>query len=155
MPDGQNSRLLHPSSWSPRALAGALFVLFAAVLLGVGFALLSIFTGGNSGPKLHTLPATRSCLQDKGVATAAPPRDDFVASTALGGALRARLAANSVTIDFGTSVAGALGIERAYRRFAPRRFPLDSVMLRRDDVVLLWERQPAADELREITRCLK
>ena len=81
--------------------------------------------------------------------------DDFVASTALGGAMSVRLpTGNFAHVSFGRDADEAARIERAYRRFASGPIPGDSLQ-RRSNVVLLWNSAPSPEESDAIVGCLK
>ena len=121
--------------------------------LAVVVAFLPAACGGDERG-LYTLEPTRSCLE--GADLQPTQRNlDFVASTALGGALRVRFAENLLSLTFGNSQEEAERIERAYRRFAPRPFPIQDVLRREGNVVMLWGVSPTIDELETVMRCLR
>ena len=68
---------------------------------------------GASG-QIYAAAKTRSCLAAHG-ARIGPASDDLVASTATGGAFRAYLVGNFVTVVFGATVADAKNVDDAYR----------------------------------------
>jgi hypothetical protein len=121
--------------------------------LAISLAFLLAGCGGDDSG-LYALEPTRSCLAD---AELRPTQKnlDFVASTALGGALRVRFDENLLSLTFGESLGEAERIERAYRRFAPRRFPIQDVLRREGNVVMLWGVSPTIDQLETVMRCLR
>jgi hypothetical protein len=124
-------------------------------LLGLAFfvAVLTAACGGDERG-LYALQPTRSCLEDADLRLT-QRNVDFVASTALGGALRVRFRGNLLSLTFGNSEEEAERIERAYRRFAPRRFPIQDVLRREGNVVMLWGVSPTIDDLDTVLRCLR
>jgi len=110
--------------------------------------------GGQGEENLYELDPTRSCFR-KADLNPSTKRLDFVASTALGGAFRVRFPENDLTITFGAAEPEAERIERAYRRFAPRRFPIQDVLRRDRNVVMLWGVAPTIDQLDTVNRCLQ
>jgi hypothetical protein len=109
--------------------------------------------GGSGGSKLYTLQLTRSCLVAKHVALGGTL--DFVATTATGGALRARLPQNFVTVAFGATSADADNIDQAYRSFHARNVGIDDVLLENGNAVLLWHQHPSDADVATISDCLK
>ena len=109
--------------------------------------------GGNAPPDSYALDPTRSCLEDADVAVSTSGLD-FVASTALGGALVARPEDNRVVVAFGEGEAGADRIVRAYRQFAGKRIPLRDLLFQEKNTVLLWEEPPTEQQARTIRDCL-
>jgi hypothetical protein len=108
---------------------------------------------GSGGSPLYSLRKTRLCLNAKHVKLGGPL--DFVATTATGGALRARLPSNAVTIVFGETIADADNIDQAYRRFRAKNVGIEDVLREDRNVVMLWHEHPADADLAEITGCLK
>ncbi len=132
---------------NPRVLAA----LAALVVAGCGGG------GDDDGAEdetLYRLGPTRACLQraDLRVTTRGL---DFVASTALGGSVRTKLRGNQVTLAFGRTTDDAIAIERAYRRFAGKGVPLNRVLARDRNVVLLWAEPPTAGHDRRVRDCLE
>jgi hypothetical protein len=109
---------------------------------------------GGSGVGNYELEPTRSCLEDSELRPT-QRKVDFVASTALGGAMRVRIAQNDLSLAFGESEQEAERIEKAYRRFAPKRFPIQDVLRRDRNVVMLWGVSPTIDQLDAVNRCLR
>ena len=79
----------------------------AALLLA-----LVVLAAGCGGTKRYSLAKTRACLAQKGARING--KLDFVASTATGGAFRALLRPNFVTIAFGNSENDAKQLERRW-----------------------------------------
>lgn len=123
-------------------------VALAAVLVLAGCG------GGDDDDEPYRLAATRQCLERANLRVTTRGLD-FVARTALAGSIRARLATNRVTLAFGRTEDDAVAIERAYRRFAGRGVPLDRVLARDRNVVLLWGEPPSAREDERIRGCLE
>ncbi len=132
-------------TWPVQRVCGA--ALAVALLLG------GCGGGDDGNPRQYELEATRTCLEAANVDVSARNLD-FVASTALGGAVRARFDLNSVTLAFGESPDDAARIETAYRNFAGPRIPIEDVLVRDRNVVMLWETKPAAEELARVQDCL-
>jgi hypothetical protein len=125
----------------------------AATLLVVLVPVLAAGCGG--GPKSYSVTKTRACLVKKGAKL--NRKLDFVASTATGGAFRAVLRDNFVTVAFGETEGDAKQIELAYHRFA---FPnvrkgLADVLKRDRNAVMLWHQHPQDANLSLVQACLK
>jgi hypothetical protein len=110
--------------------------------------------GGDEEPDAYRLAPTRDCLRSENVVVTTHDLD-FVARTALGGGLRANLARNEVVLAFGSSRADARALERAYRRFGGKRVPLEDVLMRERNVVLVWAGKPSPEDLDRVTGCLE
>jgi hypothetical protein len=109
--------------------------------------------GGDEEPDRYTLEATQACLEEEDVSTSSSDLD-FVASTALGGALVAHPGDNRVVLAFGDTPADAVRTVRAYRTFAGRRIPLQDLLFQERNTVLLWEEPPTPEQARTIGECL-
>jgi hypothetical protein len=109
---------------------------------------------GGGGPKIYTLEKTRACLVKKSELKLRN-KVDFVASTALGGAVAVILPKNEVTISFGLDEAEAGRLRQAYRRFRGRNIGIEDVLRPEKNAVLLWEAHPSDDELDTVGGCLK
>jgi hypothetical protein len=123
------------------------------VLTAVAFVLLLAACGGSGGSSLYTLAKTQSCLTAKHIALGGSL--DFVATTATGGALRAHLPTNFVTIAFGATAGDADNIDQAYRRFHAQNVGIDDVLREDRNAVMLWHVHPADADLAKISGCLK
>jgi hypothetical protein len=126
----------------------ALLLLLAVVLVAPG-------CGG--GSKTYTLAKSRACLKATGVRVTRAPRSDFVASTAPGGAFRANLPGNFVTLVFAEDDENGDQIEKAYQQFA---FPnvkkgLADVLKRDGNVIILWHAHPEPSDEMLVRDCLK
>jgi hypothetical protein len=127
-----------------------------ATLLAVGA--LASGCGGSGGdePRAYALAPTRQCLQATEGVKVNTKNVDFVATTALGGAMRVRVSAtNFVVMAFGDNEAEAQRIEQAYREFAGRSIAIDDVLERRKNLVLVWNAPPAGEEDDAVLGCLK
>lgn len=110
--------------------------------------------GGDAPAGPYELAPTRECLRAQNVVVSSTDLD-FVASTALGGGLRARLAGNEVVLAFGENDEDGEAIEQAYRKFAGKNIGLQDVLMRERNVVLVWAGKPSADQLERVTGCLR
>jgi hypothetical protein len=128
----------------PVSLAAGLAL--AAVLLVAG-------CGGNGEPELYRLDPTRACLEDAGHEVSTDDLD-FVASTATGGAFRADVGANEVTLTFGETEEEAERTASAYRNFAGPTIQIDHVLFRRSNAVLVWGAPPGDEERAPVEGCL-
>jgi hypothetical protein len=108
---------------------------------------------GKDGRKTYSLAKTRVCLGDKRVRLGG--QLDFVATTATGGALKAKLGPNFVTIVFGETAADADNINQAYHRFSSSNVGVDDVLRQQGNAVMLWHEHPSDQDLALITSCLK
>ena len=106
------------------------------------------------GTKTYTDSKTRSCLVAHG-AKIVTANDDIVAETATGGAFRARLPDNFVTVVFGATVADADNINDAYHRFKGKNVGIDDVLNQQGNVLMLWHLHPQDVDLNFVTACLK
>jgi hypothetical protein len=108
---------------------------------------------GRPGKVLASLPKSESCLRRAGYRLGG--KLDFVASTATGGAFKAHMRDNSVTIVLGKTEADANGINDAYRRFRGRNIGINDVLHQQGNVVMLWRLHPSDSDLARVTGCLK
>ena len=126
-------------------------LLWGLVSLGVTLA-----AAGCGGTKTYSLASTKSCLQKKDHLKTRVPKDDFVASTAAGGAVRVVFdKRNEVTISFATDEQEAARIVLGYRRFAGKNIGLTDVLRPQKNAVLLWEAHPSDEDLAAVGRCLR
>ena len=123
-----------------------------AALLGLS---LLVVAGCGGGTKVYTADATRACLQKAGVDVVPVPKDDFIASSAEGGAFTARFRDNKVTISFGLDRAGAGRIVHAYDHFKGSNIGLEDVLRPKHNAVMLWALHPPDAYLTTIEDCLK
>ena len=123
-------------------------------LAGLAVVILAVVSGCG-GKTTYTADRTKSCLTQHGVAIGGPL--DFVAGTATGGAFRANLGDNWVTIAFGDNLQSGIDIENAYTRFAlPNVRPgLADVLRRYNNAVTLWHMHPSDSDLSLVVGCLR
>jgi hypothetical protein len=122
--------------------------LLAVVVAGCG--------SGSGGTSVYTRAATKQCLEKTlGIKRFPALGDDFVASTASGGALRVRLADNAVTVLFGQSEEEASNLADAYRRFHAENVGVEDVLRTKGTSVLLWQLHPSAADENSVEDCLK
>jgi hypothetical protein len=117
-----------------------------------------LVAGCNSEPSVYTAEPTSKCLRGNGFrVTTVPQNIGVVAAAAPNGGLRAFEPGNTLTIAFGESSDDALGIRRAFRRFAPKslRPNIDDVMRIQKNAVLLWTVTPPLEEMNKVFGCLK
>jgi hypothetical protein len=117
-----------------------------------------LVAGCNSEPSVYKAEPTAKCLRGKGFrVTTDPEKVGVVAAAAPNGGLRAFEPGNTLTIAFGESSDDALGIQRAFRRFAPKslRPNIDDVMRIQKNAVLLWTVTPPLEEMNKVFGCLK
>jgi hypothetical protein len=107
-----------------------------------------------SSAKTYTDSKTRLCLQARG-AKIESVSTDIVASTATGGAFRARFADNFVTVVFGATVADANNINDAYHKFSGKNVGLGDVLSQQANAVMLWHVHPQTTDVDIVTACLK
>ena len=112
---------------------------------------------GDTEPSVYKAGSTADCLRDEGYRVTTDPRGiGVVAAAAPNGGLRAYEPFNTLTIAFGASSDDALGIERAFRRFAPKRLRphISDVMRTQKNAVLLWTVTPPIEKMNEVFACL-
>jgi hypothetical protein len=127
------------------------------VLLLVALALL-IAGCGDAEPSVYKAEPTANCLSKDGYrVTINPSEIGVVAANAPNGGLRAFKPGNALTIAFGENSDDALGIERAFRRFAPKKLRphIGDVMRTQKNAVLLWTVTPPQEEMNDVFACLK
>ena len=108
---------------------------------------------GGDGEHLATLAKTQACLASAGVRLGGTL--DFVATTATGGALRAHLRDNEVTVVFGATVGDANQINDAYHRFRASNIGIEDVLKQQRNAVMLWASHPSDADIATITGCLR
>jgi hypothetical protein len=109
--------------------------------------------GGSAGSHLYTAQNAKTCLRGLNVKIA--PADDFVATTATGGAFRAVFPDNSVTMVFGLTQEDANNIADAYRRFHAKNVGIDDVLRQDNNAVMLWHFHPLDASTTLVGGCLK
>jgi hypothetical protein len=124
-------------------------------------ALVSVLAAGCGGASTATsafrLAPTKECAKTKlGITTFPSIADDFVASTASGGAIRMQLGSlNVVTLLFGESSSEAENLADAYRRFRAKNVGIEDILRTNNNVVLLWKFHPAEGDELNVVGCLK
>ena len=125
-----------------------LIALLAIVVAGCGSA--------SPSSSVYSLAATKQCVQTKlGVHRFPSLAEDFVASTASGGALRVQLPDNAVTILFGQNSDEASNLADAYRRFHAKNVGVEDVLRTTGNAVLLWQIHPSSTDESKVDGCLK
>jgi hypothetical protein len=121
--------------------------LVAALLAGCG--------GGSTDTSktIYSRAKTMACLKDAGARIGGDL--DFVASTATGGAFRAHLPDNFVTVVFGRTIEDADNIDQAYVHFHAQNVGIADVLRQQGNAVMLWHAHPVDDDLGTVTDCLK
>jgi predicted small lipoprotein YifL len=108
---------------------------------------------GGGGTQLYSVDKAKACLDQSHIPVG--PATDFVASTATGGAFRAKVDTNSVTVVMGQTVSDADNIDQAYRRFHAKNVGIDDVLRQDRNAVLLWHDHPSDAQAAVIGGCLK
>ena len=138
----------------PSARAVRARLVAAAAAAGVGVVLLA--GCGGSTATVYTASATQSCLEQAGLEIVPVDKaTDIVADNALGGSLAAKVGPNHVTISFGRSEGEAGVIERAYAKYGSRDVPIDQVLQRKGNAVLLWAGAPTPQAAAAVRGCLQ
>jgi hypothetical protein len=116
-------------------------------------------SGCSSGePSTFKASGTAKCLGGSGYrVTTDPTRIGVIAAAAPNGGLRAFEPGNALTIAFAADAMDALEIQKAFKRFAPKRLRrhITDVMRTQKNAVLLWTVTPPIDELNKVFACLK
>jgi hypothetical protein len=124
-------------------IAAAAFV--AALLAGCG-------GGGNPAKTIYSRDKTMACLKKANVKIGGEL--DFVASTATGGAFKAKVPGNDVTVVFGQTLDDANNIDQAYVHFHAQNVGIEDVLRQQGNAVMLWHQHPSDDDLSLVTGCL-
>ena len=126
-----------------------------AVLWIVVSAGAALVLAGCGGTKKYSLAPTRACLE-KDQALTLNDEVDFVASTAVGGAVSVVFGKrNEVTISFADDRDEAARLVLGYQRFAGKNIGLADVLRPQKNAVLLWEAHPSDEDAGTISHCLK
>ena len=149
-PSGQNPVAVPTTLLRSRGVAAAAAAA-AVALLAAGCG------GGGGGAKAaYSADGTKACLEKAGVSiVAVDESSDLVAASALGGAVAAQLAQNRVTIAFGRDDAEGQVIEKAYTQYGSNDVPIDQVLQRKRNAVLLWAGAPTVQDADAVRSCLK
>jgi hypothetical protein len=113
---------------------------------------------GDTEPSVYKPEGTADCLRDEGYRVTTERADlGVVEKGAPNGGLLAFQPGNAVRIAFGADSDDALGIQRGYRRFVPKRVRphITDVMRTQKNAVLLWTVTPPVEEMNKVFACLK
>jgi hypothetical protein len=100
------------------------------------------------------LEKTKACLTKDGVRLGVPV-DDFIATTATGGAAQAHFDTNFVTLVFSDTIDKADNINQIYHRVRSKNVGIEDVLRQDQNVVMLWHAHPSDADLARVTACLK
>jgi len=139
----------------PAARAKIAAVARSLTIAALACAALSLLAAGCGGTKSYSLADTRACLEkEEGVRIM--NRVDFIADTALGGAMLVDLpSGNRVTISFGLDQDEADRLAGGYRRFRGKNIGIEDVLRPDRNAVLLWQAHPSEEDVSLVTGCLK
>ena len=123
--------------------------------LAVGGVSLALLGAGCGGTKSFSLAKTKQCLAgEKGVRLT--HHVDFVADTALGGAVVVKLPSrNQVTMAFALDQKEADRLAGAYRRFHGKNIGIEDVLRPDHNAVLLWKQHPSEKDISTVNGCLR
>jgi hypothetical protein len=121
-------------------------VLIAFVLAGCGSSSTKVTT--------FTLAPTRECARDHGHVLK-PKKNDFIATTAAGGAFRLRFPHNEVTVLFGRNAKEGSALADGYRRFHAKNVGIEDILRTNENAVMLWKLHPSDTDEAALTKCLK
>jgi len=110
--------------------------------------------GGSSDPAktIYSRDKTIACLEKANAKIGGEL--DFVASTATGGAFKAKVSGNDVTVVFGQTLADADNIDQAYVHFHAKNVGIEDVLRQQGNAVMLWHEHPSDEDLALVTGCL-
>ena len=154
--------LAHPSEWPPAVAAAVVFVVVLAIAVVVVLVVVGAFTSNGTHtttvapPQVEPsarLKTVGACLQTEGSAVSTDGLD-FVAQTALGGAIKATVQDNVVTVSDGGTLAGARAVTRGYHLLS-RDLPLARLLRAHGRFVMLWQHAPTGSQTRTVLRCLR
>jgi hypothetical protein len=125
-----------------------------ATVTAAGAAVLA--AAGCGGTTQYALDPTRECLKQlDGLVVRDAPADDFIASSATGGAANVKFSDNQVTLTFSEDADQADNIATGYRRFKGKGIGIDSALEELKNVVMVWGVTPVPAEKQQIHSCLK
>ena len=143
-------------SFSPFSSAHAARARLGAALAAVAAGAVLLAGCGGSSATVYTVAATQACLKKAGATiVAVDETTDLVAESALGGSLGAKIGQNRVTIAFGRSDAEGTVLAGAYKKYGSRDVPIDQVLQRKGNAVLLWAGPPSPQDTDAVATCLK
>jgi hypothetical protein len=137
--------------WWPPAAA------FLAVLIGVPAIVLGAAYAVAGGSDQYALEPTRSCLAKVDglrVSKNDGELNDFIAESAVNGAVRIWFPANQVAISFGGSDQDAERTARAYARFSGSTINVKDLLRQEHNAVMLWADVPSQEDEKTISDCL-
>ena len=117
------------------------------------FCVLALAACGGGGSSTFTPAASKACLKDKGIRVGG--KLDFVATTATGGAFKAHVGSNLVTVSFGETVADGEALDKAYHEFKGKNIGIEDILERNKNAVMLWREHPTDTDLATMADCLK
>lgn len=127
----------------------------AATSLAAAAAMVAL-AGCGGNPDTYSIGPTKQCLEKQGLKVSTRPTElDFVALTALGGGMRTKVSNKILSIALAEDEEDATRIASAYRRFAPKRYPIDHVLRQQGNAVMLWALPPTTSEHATVTGCLR
>jgi hypothetical protein len=127
------------------------------VVLIVGVVLVAAACGA-AEPDAYKAEPTADCLRDEEYRVLTAPHElGVVEKNAENGGLVAFVPGNAVRIAFGANSDDALGIQRGYTRFVPKRVRphINDVMRTQKNAVMLWTVTPPLDVMNQVFGCLK
>ncbi len=126
------------------------------LILSVALVVIAAGCGSSNSGGLYTRAKAEACLATQdGVKL--DHTLDFVASTATGGAFRAKYTDGTseiVTVAFGASLADADNIAQAYRRFHAKNVGIDDILRQDRNAVELFKIHPSDAQVAVIGSCL-
>ena len=118
-----------------------------------------LFAGcGGAEPDAYKAEPSAECLRDDGYRVVADVALlGVVEKNAANGGLIAYKPGNAVRIAFGSDSDDAIGIQRGFRRFVPKRVRphISDIMRTQKNAVLLWTVTPPIEEENDVYGCLK
>ena len=136
--------------WPPVAAFLAVLIGVPALVLGAAYAV----AGGNDQ---YSLEPTKSCLAKVDGLRASrndEQLNDFIAESAVNGAVRIWFPANQVAISFGSSDQDAERTARAYARFSGSTINVKDLLRQDHNAVMLWTDVPTKADERTVFDCL-
>ena len=158
----KRSILLRPEDWSPKVAGAVVFVLVFVVVGFVALLVLGLVSNDTTTTTTAAQPQVvvsarlqqvQNCLETAGIGSSTDGLD-FIAANASGGAVKARVQDNVVTISDGLSPAGAVGVVHGYRRLS-QNLPLTRILVQQGRFALLWGKPPTRLERVAVARCLR
>jgi hypothetical protein len=122
----------------------------------VAVVVVAVCAGCGGGREHYELGALRSCAEDApNVMVDDDATLDYVAEDATGGAVALIVTGSNVTVALGRTENDAKRIASAYRLFAEAfDTPVDDIVYRRGNAVVVWENTPTDLERELLEACL-